>query len=664
MKNRLLLVKRTAVASSLVMAFAVIASPAVTLAANYVLDHAETYETVPTYEGAVTSFTGRSPEEYSVGYYIENGAIVGDYSLMEDDTPVTDLDFNLIVYDNESDYTDDEADYIFNPVIAKGAETDLTLTGSMIAFDNSDGALASDFSGRGAMIVATDYAKVLVDKMMIYTDGFVRAAFIPDNHGQILVKDSMVGTMGANPLTEIYDGYVNSADQSIMISPPWVLGIQGGARLANMLGESPTLTVINSYLVSGAWGVLSTDAGSNFMMNVVNTDVEILPMSRGGMSSGNFRYSHRYGSGYGSYIIGDAQQYFYGTHIKGATYGSILAGGDGYFSSSWGEIELKDADGGTIDTINGRGRPSVIQSVFGFMTHNSGSINVLDGTLVQTEEATFLYKAGDVDFVADKAMLKPRSGIILQMIDNDDSIVGAEVVANGPVFNTEFYEDEGWPSENGNDVPAENSDDTPSENSDVLPPEIGDDVPAEISDDMPAEIGDDVPAEIGDDVIPDTESGSSGSTASNSVTLSLTNGHYKGNVFNGTGYYTQLGDALEVNIGEGAVLKGAISLTETRHVDENGYQNTYFTIDDYYYLGHVENRNHRNGNSTLSVNLTDGATWKVTGESYISSLMVEDGAIIGSRGKTVVMTVDGVSTPIEQGQLYEGEIVIQLENEE
>jgi hypothetical protein len=663
MKNRLL-VKRIAVASSVVMAFAVIASPSVTLAANYVLDHSQTYETVPTYEGGVTSFTGRSPEEYSVGYYVENGAIVGDYSLMKDDALVTDLDFNLIVYDNESDYTDDEADYIFNPLIAKGAETDLTLTGSMIAFDNSDGALASDFSGRGAMIIATDYAKVLVDKMMIYTDGFVRAAFIPDNHGQILVKNSMVGTLGANPLTDIYDGYVNSADQSIMISPPWVLGIQGGARLANMLGENPTLTFINSYLVSGAWGVLSTDAGSNFMMNVVDTDVEILPMSRGGMSSGNYRYSHMYGSGYGSYIIGDAQQYFYGTHIKGATYGSILAGGDGYFRSSWGEIELKDADGGTIDTINGRGRPSVIQSVFGFMTHNSGSINVLDGTLVQTEEATFLYKAGDVDFVADKAMLKPRSGIILQMIDNDDSTVGAEAGANGPVFNTEFYEDEGWPSENGNDVPAENSNDVPAEIGDDMPAEIGDDVPAEIGDDVPAEIGDDVPAEIGDDVLPDTDSGSTDSTASNSVSLSLTNGHYKGNVFNGTGYYTQLGDALEVNIGEGAVLKGVISLTETRHVDEYGYQNTYFTIDDYYYLGHVENRNHRNGNSTLSVNLTDGATWKVTGESYISSLMVEDGAIVGSRGKTVVMTVDGVSTPIEQGQLYEGEIVIQLENEE
>jgi hypothetical protein len=426
----------------------------------------------------------------------------------------------------------------------------------------------------------------------------------------------MVATMGANPLTDVYDDYVNSADQSIMITPPWVLGIQGGARLANMLGENSTLTVIDSKVISGAWGVLSTDAGSNFMMNVVNSKVEILPESKGGMSSGKFRYSRKYGSGYGSYIIGNAQQYFYGTHIKGTTYASILTGGDGYFRSSWGDVELKDADGGTVETVDGRGRrcgrPTVIQSVFGFMTHNSGSINVLDGTVVQTEEATFLYKAGDVDFVADKALLKPKSGIILQMIDNDDSTVGAEMGDKGPVFNTEFYEDEGWPSENGNDVP-------------------------------------------------DAGSGPFGPATPNSVTLNLTNGHYKGNVFNGTGYYTQLGDALEVNIGEGAALKGAISLTETRHIDENGDQNTYFTINEYYYLGHVENRNHRNGNSSLSVSLTDGAIWEVTGESYISSLIVEDGAIVGSKRNTVVMTVDGVETPIQQGQLYEGAIVIELE---
>jgi hypothetical protein len=617
MKN-CLLIKRIAIAFFVMMAFVVAATPAVSLADNYVVDHWEIYETVPTYEGTLTSYTGRSPEQFSIGYYVDDGAIVGDYSLLGDDGAVTDLDFNLIAYDNASDYTDDEADYIFNPVIAKGAETDLTLTGFMAAYDSSDGTIGSDFSGCGAMIVATDYAKVLVDRMRIYTEGFVRAAFIPDNHGQILVRNSMVTTLGANPLTDAYDSYVNSADQSIMISPPWVLGIQGAARLANMLGENSTLTVMDSKIMSGAWGVLSTDAGSDFMMNVVNSDVEILPESRGGMSSGKFRYSHMYGSGYGSYIIGGAQEYFYGAHIRGTTYASILTGGDAYFRSSRGDIELKDADGGTIETISHRrrgGRPTVIQSVFGFMAHNSGSINVLDDTLVLTEEATFLYKAGDVDFVADKARLRPKSGIILQMIDNDDSTVGAQMGDKGPIFNTEFNEDEGWPSENGNDVP-------------------------------------------------NTASGPFGPAMSNSVTLTLTNGHYKGDVFNGTGYYTQLGDALEVNIGQGAFLEGAISLTETRHVDENGDQNTYFTIDEYYYLGHVENRNHRNGNSSLSVSLTDGAVWKVTDKSYISSLIVEDGDIVGSRGKTVVMTVDGVSTSIEKGQLYEGAIVIGPETDE
>ena len=31
-----------------------------------------------------------------------------------------------------------------------------------------------------------------------------------------------------------------------MLSPPWVLGIQGGVRAANMLGNKSTLTVVNS----------------------------------------------------------------------------------------------------------------------------------------------------------------------------------------------------------------------------------------------------------------------------------------------------------------------------------------------------------------------------------------------------------------------------------
>jgi hypothetical protein len=135
--------------------------------------------------------------------------------------------------------------------------------------------------------------------------------------------------------------------------------------------------------------------------------------------------------------------------------------------------------------------------------------------------------------------------------------------------------------------------------------------------------------------------------------LILTNGKYKGDVFNGSGYWGQSGNALEVSVGKGATLTGAISLTETRHIDENGKQNTHFTINEYYYLGQVENRNYRNETAKIDVVLKDGGVWKVTGESLISSLKLEGGKI-----KNAKMTVDGKETPIKKGKTYTGDIVI------
>ncbi len=138
--------------------------------------------------------------------------------------------------------------------------------------------------------------------------------------------------MGANPLTQAYKGYVNCADQNVMISPPWVLGIQGGVRAGNMLGDRSTLTVVNSRITSGGWAVLSTDAGTSPMMNVVDATLEILPESKGGMSSGKFSYSSKYGSGYGTYLTGNAKENFYGVTFKGLTYAGHLHGRRGHLS--------------------------------------------------------------------------------------------------------------------------------------------------------------------------------------------------------------------------------------------------------------------------------------------------------------------------------------------
>jgi len=359
------------------------------------------------------------------------------------------------------------------------------------------------------------------------------------------------------------------------------------------------------------------------------------------MSSGKYAYSSKYGSGYGTYLTGNAHQNFYGATFNGLTYAGIYTGGEGNYKSSSGKIELKDAEGKAIETVTGKGKPTTINSVFGFMSHGQGTVNVLDGTVVNSEEAIFLAKAGGVSFVADSAVLSSASGSILQMIDNDDRTVGGS--RDG--FKTEFNEAPGWPSESGNVTQAGAS---------ARGQQAG--MPGGQAGGAPR--GPRGPGGGPGGPPPDGPPGGPG--GSSVVKLTLLNGNYKGNVFNGSGYYTQSGKALEVSIGKEATLSGAISLTETRHVDETGKQNTRFTINEYYYLGHVANRNYRNGSSTISVSLKDGGVWKVTGESLISKLVVDKGAIEGADGAKLVMKIDGKEEPIKQGETYSGNIVIAL----
>ena len=736
---------------------------------NTVVSHAKSFELKTTFEGTPTSFTRRGNDAFSVGYHVKDGAIVKKNSLLADeDGPVSRLDLDVVA-NGEG----------FSSVIAAGKGTTLTLGGSISASDSGEGKSASDFSGLGAQIIASDYAKVKVDSMKIRTRGFLRAAFITDNHGQIYVKDTTVTAMGANPLTQAYSGYVSCADQNVMISPPWVLGIQGGVRAGNMLGDHSTLTVVDSKVTSGGWAVLSVDAGTSPIMNVVDTTLEVLPESKGGMSSGRFAYSSKYGSGYGTYFTGNARESFYGVAFQGLTYAGIYTGGEGTYKSSKGTIELRDAEGQALEPVAGKGQPTVIDAVWGFMNHGSATVNVLDGTVVNAEEAVFLSKAGGASFIVDNAVLNSASGIILQMIDNDDRTVGGSMNA----FNTEFKEAAGWPSENGNvtekgaasaggrggspgggppgggsppgggpglrgipqltpkqqaaiqavrEVSAPLSQGV-TEARNALNAAIYTDKPdpanikakaeklataelalaqarAEAFAELqaspeklslpsrqismllggsgngfggpggfgggPGGFGGPPPGPPPDGGFggPPPENGGSppgmapggggpggpggGPGGSSVVKLLLKNGSYKGNVFNGSGYYNQSGNRLEVTIGRAATLDGAISLTETRHVDETGRQNTHFTINEYYYLGHVAHRNYRNGTSSIEVSLKDGGKWTVSGESLIGKLVVDSGTVEGVNGAKVVMKIDGKETAIKQGETYSGKIVV------
>jgi len=562
-----------------------------------------------------SSYDGRGIDNYRAAIYVDETGLVGSLSVSQV------VSGGTFTASSASGITINSTSDNFSGIILNGAE--YAVNDSTFSFlSNSAGNKVSDFNGYGAIIAAFNNAKVTMEKVNIDTVGVARPALFVDSYSDALITDSTIKAMGGT----LYEGYVNTADQTKMVAPPWVLGITGNARTTNMMGTCSSTTVVRTDAKANQWGVLSSDSGSDMLMTVVDSTLTLLGEGQ------DDPFSTNYGAGYGTYIIGDAREYFYGVTFNVGTYASILTGGHAVYASSNFEeplniYPLTQVPNGTTKTdfmgntsegydvlpsdtavftgITGLGRNTVINSdAFGFMAHNSGSLTITDGTIVNTDNATFLMKAGDVDIIVkDGAIINTKDGVILQMIDNDDSIVGADMSQGAPNFHTDFYEVEGYP---------------------------GIDYDVNITTDK-----------------------------RNTVTFTASGVELNGDLFNGTGYFGgQAADFLEVTLGEGASLNGAISATSIIHVDENGKQNTHFTINEYYYLGHVANRVNYNGGNDISVIMEDGSAWTVTGDSSITGLTIGKGATVNApEGSSLTMTVDGVKKPIAPGT-YKGKIVL------
>lgn len=425
-----------------------------------------------------------------------------------------------------------------------------------------------------------------------------------------------------------------------MLSPPWVLGIQGGIRTVNVLDTQATFVAVNSYLGSGGWGVVSTDGCTTPTLIMIDSTLEILSEAEGGMDSGWALYGYdenAYGTGYGAYLIGNCDERCYGVTIEGATFGAIGREGSVIYASSNGAIDVVSAKGEALGTVEGQGNVTTINAVFGAMTHSSEDVNIsyTDGTVVNAEEAIVLYRStGHANFVFDEAVLNSKSGILVQMIDDDDSTVGmGDFTTMG--FNTYLYEDAGMPSQSGN---------------------------------------------------------LTGETTNNEeVNAVFTNGDYAGDLYNGTGYYGQAGDVMNVTVGEGAALTGDIALTETFHgiaysaeaaawadaqeeveyvlidanfqvtenVAEAAYiQFTQFSINQYYMLCQMENHLYNNGYSAINVTVENGGVWTVEEESLVTYLNVNGGTVYGE----IVENADGSLTLLPSANaITSGEYGVQVE---
>ena len=501
----------------------------------------------------------------------------------------------------------------FSALIVDGGR--YTLRGAKLSMPTkSDGKNVCDFAGLGSAVAAFNGGRVELEDCEIVTEGVAKCMVYADNAADAVIKNCRMDAKGGR----LYDGYENNADFNYMVAPPWVLGITGNARGTNIMGDKTSMVIVDSDIKARNWGVLSTDNGEGNLLAVIDSALTVT----GGEADKKNPYFKRFGSGYGTYILG-CDEDFRGVTINAGTYVGIARDGNAVYRSSRGRIEVLSARSGeTLYEGEGKGDISRLRSdAFGIMAHGNAELTLTDGTVMDTENAAFLLKSGGVHIRVDGgAKINPRDGVLLQIIDDDDMTVGMDW--NSPIgqrFNTTFDEKAGWPSENGQIT------------SKMPPPD-----PSKMPPPPPMPEGEEPPEPPRFD-----------------ASFTMAGVELEGDIFNGSGYYGQRAKELTVTLEDGAVLTGCVCATETIHVDESGKQNTHFTSGEYWYLGHVANRPFFHGDNTVSVVLEPGSVWNVKGEGVISSLTVKSGAAL--RGTVLV---DGTEIVPEADKTYTGRIVV------
>ena len=247
------------------------------------------------------------------------------------------------------------------------------------------------------------------------------------------------------------------------------------------------------------------------------------------------------------------------------------------------------------------------------MAHQDrNSITVEKGTVVDSGYATFLVKTGSsnqaLTATVDDADIT-NGGVLIQVMDNDDA-------TNGGMMSTDDPLNTNGGSQNFKPYHTE---------------------------------------EAGFN----TDEAASDSTVQQ---FTFTNGTYTGNIYNASGSDRLNGNTLNVTFGAGSQYSGAIASTSAIHVTydgsvlvkENGgyafdnaeeaaafaaqYQNTRFTINEYWSIGQVANLVNSNGANAINITLEDDAVWNVTNTSLITSLTINGSAkVIVPAGVTLTV---------------------------
>lgn len=298
----------------------------------------------------------------------------------------------------------------FNGVSCDGGE--LKISGTKFDYVGNGG---DDFELFGSAIAVGGDAKVVVDNADIVTEGVTATAVAAAGTAEVLVMNSSIDCSG----TDNTNWHTKHPHLSEV---PWVLGLKGTLRATNVL-EAANVTYYDSQLRCNGWGVLSIDAAKGAKHNMINIKATI-PDDQG------------YASGYGAYLLGGSESTFLGCEFDVPDFVFSVGGNDQHAivgpSSRENLLERADRLGlleAEVGLENIPQRPAIARSKrFGGMWHHAstGLFDLRPGSVIEAGECAFLIKSGQrlnqPHILCDAASV--TAPVILHLMENDDPGMG------------------------------------------------------------------------------------------------------------------------------------------------------------------------------------------------------------------------------------------------
>lgn len=382
----------------------------------------------------------------------------------------------------------------------------------------------------------------------------------------------------------------------------WMVSLRGSNRLCQLAGNGQ-VEYINCRLKTNGWGVLSIDGSDEFVSMLVKDSTLELSGPR----------SH----GYGTFCIGP-------NHITV----------DNSVMDVYGFPML-------IMGMGGQGRPSIINGSvikgrrFGAMAFSDdNSIFTIKDSTFDTSKANIVVKASATTIDIENSVMKSGDGVLLQLMDSDEC--GMDVV--------KFHLPVGVV-----DTPIEGRDLTvASERDDVILNLTNMSVESDIYNSTTnIRAGENAERE-GMGIFHDTMIGPVGFNGSDNQEFSD-----DGEAVGHSAEELQAPKNLGVNA-KNAQITGVISSATQAY--REGL--TFITADNWQDISNITQTAAAPVNNGVILTLDSKSSWTVTGASWLTRLIIEDGAKVkGIDGRRISMTVNGAETAVAAGE-YTGVIEI------